>query len=329
MNDAKNFLLKLGIILLATLGPIAAYNLLADPYGVFRKDFSIGLKVEPDQRFIKMRYVLSRPDRYDSFLFGSSRVGNIDTEKIPADRFYNMSYSEGLPAEHLKDIRLMMKSGVKIRRLLIGLDDLSYSIDPKQHENQPMRRAYPGRSGLAFFYLRYLVLVPDLTVMAALASRPRFLNFYDITNSGRVLHKEVDDWIDAHPREHAEDPRFKSAPFRPAYASRTEAVLKEIGQIRDFAGEHGIDLVFFINPVHSAMRLSINQAEFSNFLEKLSAVVPFYDFSGPGPVTSDSAYFYEPSHYRPIVGDMIVGRIYGTGRGEKTAGFGVLVRQTK
>jgi hypothetical protein len=188
-----------------------------------------------------------------------------------------------------------------------------------------MRRAFPGRNGLPVFYLRYLFLTPNLTVLQAIIARPRFLNIYDITNSGRVRHEEVDAYIDAHLREHADDPRFKTAPFRPAYVPRTDKVLKEIAQITDLAAEHGIDLIFFINPVHSAMRLSIDQTEYGNFLNKLSFITPFYDFSGPGPVTTDSAYFYEPSHYRPIVGDMIIKRIYGTGSESKKTGFGVWV----
>ena len=37
---------------------------------------------EPNQHYLKVKYVLNYPDKYDSFLFGSSRVGKIDVNKI-------------------------------------------------------------------------------------------------------------------------------------------------------------------------------------------------------------------------------------------------------
>ena len=131
----------LGIFLLAMFGTMAC-NYIFDSSGVFNTDFSVK-RVEPNQHFVKMRYILSNPEKYNAFCFGSSRIGNIDLNKIDNGlRYYNMTYSEGLPEEWLLDLQDMVKHGVSIKQVMIGLDDFSIRVDPKQHENDLLRVPY-------------------------------------------------------------------------------------------------------------------------------------------------------------------------------------------
>ena len=80
---------------------------------------------------MKVRYLLENPTKYDAYCFGSSRVGNIDLTKIEdGHRYYNMTYSEGLPEEWLADVKIMLKHQVTIKRILVGCDDFSFRVDP-------------------------------------------------------------------------------------------------------------------------------------------------------------------------------------------------------
>ena len=48
-----------------------------------------------------MKYILANPGKFNSFLFESSRVGAIHTDKINGEKCYNMTLSTGLPGWHL------------------------------------------------------------------------------------------------------------------------------------------------------------------------------------------------------------------------------------
>jgi hypothetical protein len=51
----------------------------------------------------------------------------------------------------------------------------------------------------------------------------------------------------------------------------------------------------------------------------------FYDFSGLNSVTLNNLNYYEKNHYRYLVGNMIVKRIFGCGNINIPDDFGVLV----
>src|SRR5512137_332709 len=87
-------------IMLLSLGIHGLFNYVIDPYGLFRKNFKYQF-VEPNRNFIKARYVGEHPERYDCFVFGSSRVNSVDVRKIRDYRGYNMTYNHGLPGDHL------------------------------------------------------------------------------------------------------------------------------------------------------------------------------------------------------------------------------------
>ena len=108
----KRFLIKLipfflWIFLLMVVVPVTI-----DPYNVFHVENIRDNGVEPNKNFLKTEYVIRHPEKFDAFLFGSSRVSSIHTDKIEGYRCYNMTYSEGVPKEHLDDLRAMLEGGL-------------------------------------------------------------------------------------------------------------------------------------------------------------------------------------------------------------------------
>ena len=124
MKPIHRFFCVLLSSMLVLCAGTAAVNIERDPLGILRGDFS-GVRQEPDQHFVKMRYILSHPDRYDSFAFGSSRMAKIDLSRA-GDGWYCLSYSQGASDEWLADLKQLLAAGVPVRRLLIGLDDASF-----------------------------------------------------------------------------------------------------------------------------------------------------------------------------------------------------------
>ena len=67
--------------------------------------------------------------------------------------------------------------------------------------------------------------------------------------------------------------------------------------------------MLFINPVHKNVFLDCG-VDFDRFKRALSHLSGFYDFSGLNSVTTDNFNYYETSHYRPKVGDLVIARIF-------------------
>lgn len=57
------------------------FNFYIDSYGIFKKNLNYQI-LEPNKNYLKTKYIIENINKYDSFIFGSSRVGNIPTEII-------------------------------------------------------------------------------------------------------------------------------------------------------------------------------------------------------------------------------------------------------
>lgn len=214
----------------------------------------------------------------------------------------------------------MLAHGVKIKQLLIGIDEFSFRVDPKEHLQQPMRQPYIENK--VKFYANYLVRMPDPRIIKSSLLDPP--SAYDIYVTGRHIHPEVDERIESNIEKHVSDPKFnKPVGYR---GNRTNETLKELKAIQDLAKQNNIKLTFFINPLHKTTYLDTNLQEFNEFKQRLALISSYYDFSGINTITSNNYYYYETSHYRPIVGDMMIARLYNTGV-SVPEDFGVMVQQ--
>jgi hypothetical protein len=113
-----------------------------DPYNVFHWKSIRNNGLEPNKNYIKTKYIIENPDRYDGYLLGSSRVGSIHVENIPNLKIYNMTYSVGLPEEHYKTLKTFVDNNVNIDIVYMGVDSLSYTENPEDHYTQALRAPY-------------------------------------------------------------------------------------------------------------------------------------------------------------------------------------------
>jgi hypothetical protein len=302
----------------------ATVNYVLDPFGLFKKDFR-QQKRAPMERFIKMKHVISNPTKYDSFLFGSSRAGKIDVGRIPEGRYYNFNYAEGVPGEFLKDIQILLRKNVKIKNILIGLDDFSYKVDPASHLDTTVRLPYGSTVENIRVYMVSLLRIPKLSWIREFFDHGPLKVFYDIHETGMVLHKEEDLRIERNRETHVNDKKFK----QPLHyeGDRIADTIREIEKIKDICGSHNIKIVFFINPIHRTTYLDCDFEQFDRFKRALVRITEYYDFSGLNCITIDNYCYYETSHYRYFVADMIIARIYNDTSLSVPEDFGVLVTQ--
>ncbi|MBR5422236.1 MAG: hypothetical protein IK115_13930 [Lachnospiraceae bacterium] len=285
-----------------------AFTYAVDPYNVFHVRDIRDNGVEPNKNYIKMSYVLSQPERFDSFVFGASRVGAIHVEKFEGERCYNMTYSAAMVWENLENVRTMLAAGMKIRKIYIGVDSTSYTADAEGREEDPMRIPYESakRDPLHFLYLELDTARTLRSFDTILKHQPRegfaedFYAYgwsipYDqpgITPDVPVPYELV--------MGNAADPR-----------EQMEHTLSALEELTALCEKEGIELVVFVQPMPAAAYVYSHELYFREFLERLATITPYYNFSGFNDVTVDYGNYVDFSHYGAQTGDLVIACLQG------------------
>ncbi len=330
--SARNWIKVWMIIWITLFSMIVFLNYYVDSYSILWKKYS-KIHGEPNQNFIKIDFLLHEKHNFDSFIFGSSRVGFITPNGIDGGKYYNMTYSEGLPLEHLENIKLLLEHGIPIKNILIGIDDFSYEVDPKEHLVQPMRllhyKSKFTNMNKFSFYMYYFFKLPSKFDMLKLINKLFFdkksLNIeLDLRHTGLpVIPKEIDENIEKNYESHMKNKRF----FNPTYyrGNRIKETIEDIKEIVYLSKKYKFNLVLFFNPIHKTTYLDTDFENMQLFKYELSKFSKFYDFSGLNTITTNNYYFYETSHYRYITGDLIKSRIFNNTSKNVPKDFGTLV----
>ena len=297
--------LKKSLIFLAILAVIfLPLGVGMDPYNIFHWNNIRNNGVEPNKSYVKMMNILKNPDKYDSFLFGSSRTGFFDVSKMDDGNYYDMAYSEGTPGEHLQNLRDLLNRGIKIKNVTMGVDDISYFVDPAMHEEQLYRKQFPWSGTLtdkAEFYLSYLDLV---TLSQSVEVIMRHKNT-DPDYGARLIETGTEN-LSIKPDFHYD----KTDPTWSDYYYPREESLEEIRQIVELCRENDINLRIFTNPINGYTYEKDIANGYIVFLKELAEITPYWNFSGFNNVTLDMSQYYETSHFCPAVADQMIKRMY-------------------
>ncbi|MFV8819970.1 hypothetical protein [Haliea sp. E17] len=310
----RQFLSLAAAVFFAVVVAIGGYHYRADRWGVFAGDFrSFHEKIIINKLYLKAKYLLSTTHDYDCFMFGSSRLAAVDARHF-GDSCYNFTHSAGLLPDHLRAIRLLLDSGLPVRRVYIAIDDLSYNENPADGERQRMRRAYPESwpDALGFANL-YLMQPPSLTDLALVTrERPK------IDTPRFIVDPNLDtDRIRRRYQKYYDHPGMTDIRFRRLdgmgegshyYGDVSLAALRELLAL---AQERHIDVQLFFMPLHYKTYLSRNYDWFYRFKRGIAELQPFLDFSGLNPVTTDNRYWRETSHFSAMVGDRMAADLNG------------------
>ncbi|MCB9426395.1 MAG: hypothetical protein H6584_05130 [Flavobacteriales bacterium] len=332
------FLKKAGFFLspiIVFLVFVISYNTILDPYGVIHGNMD-NQKMDCNQRYLKIKHLINNPKKYDSFLFGSSRVSSVDTRKIGFGKWYNMTYSEGLPYEHLEDLKQMLSNGIEVKNILIGVDEISYSSPPERHLTESLRKPYKSEYNPL---IDYYLLLPDYDIYKNIRKfkDKEFFIKYDLYETGIPfinLGVTEDHWKS---EDHTTSDVFDKPHHMPYYVNLVDQTIEDLKEIQTLCEQNNIRLTLFVSPIHPTTYKHMNKSWYFSFIEKLSQIQPYYDFSGFNSMTSNNANYLETCHYRMPVGDEMIDIMYnnvkpyddGFGQTVNTSNISLVIQQKK
>ena len=318
----KKFVLKFALFAIIVLGFFMTISVVIDPYNIFHYNYPRNNGIEANKNFIKTRYLLSNPGKFDSVLFGSSRAGFTDVEALPDGKYYNLCSSEALPAEHVRLLKVLIKNGFVPKNVTVMVDDISCFVDPDGlHKTMLFRIPYPDDTISSWFdfYVKYCDI---LTTWEAYQE----VKEYEPTDP---------DYTDRYRRSGSErldnDRPFQDESgvgyWADYYDLRVDAVMADIKEMKEICDENGINLRIITNPLfHLTYQRDIENG-YLDFLYALAGEVDYWNFSSFSDITLDENNYYETSHFRPAVSYKMMDVVYN---GEKfdelwKQGFGVKV----
>ena len=316
----SKFLRRVSIFLLYGFLLQVVLPVAVDPFNVFHADNIRDTGISTNSNYVKVKYVLDNPDKFDGFIFGSSRIGAVHAEKIPG-RIYNMMYPGGMPSEHLLNLKTFVENDVKLFKIYLGVDSLSYTGDIIEHIIQPSRCPYEYLyDDPKYFFSLYMNPMDTLRSIFIMFTSPEKpidrARFYS-TGNGIVYNQETKYiWKN--------DKDIRITMGRGMHIAES---LRDIQKIYEICREHKIELTIFTNPMHRLTYMASLDKRYFEFLEGLAKITDFWNFSSLNNVTLDNNSYIDDSHYKAETGDIMLnvmcsGEVYPELQAQ---GFGVKV----
>ena len=291
---------------------VVYYN---DVFGVFHYENIRITDAGQNSNYIKTRYASEHPDKFNAFILGSSRVGNLPPDGLPqvdADgeelRWYNMTYAMGCPKDNLETVRSLLDNGVDVRFVVVGIDEISMYNGYEENSREPMSKQYQEyvKSPLRFYYY-YMNVKPEWSLLAQVMNQDaedeeNAVLFYEYGVDKRNLDitepQESAKMISSLGCGHYYEERLESEPVR------------ALADLKELCDERGIELRVFTSPVLQTTYEEAVSKGYLDFLADAATVVDYYNFSGLNKYTTDMKYYFDASHYKPYVGLLIEKAIF-------------------
>ena len=321
-------LLKAFLLTLPFSAVVGSY-LVLDPFQVLYHYDAYATQVIPNRDYVSTQlFVDNYPQqRYQSFILGNSRTLAFtvhDWAKYTHDPsgFHYDALAESLFGVW-KKLQFLESQGAELKNVLIicdpqllaqtrDIDSHLFRKDPRLTGELPFRfqlsffRAYLAR----FFFFHYwkLKLTGQVTPGMEDLFNTRGGGIAPITND--MLLTEVEQQIAADSVGfYAHNPGLPPRPARPPVSPAVigPEAKQQLAAIRTILARHHANYHFVISPLYS--QEALNPADLA-YLVRTVGQAHIHNFSGVNEFTSHPGYYYEASHYRPLVGRKIMRLIY-------------------
>ena len=321
MHSKKWFLLFcLTVLLLAAA--LAAFNWLTDPFGAFGDRvlqwFSYDETNNP--RVAKISYLETHHGEYDSYILGCSSTSSFSTQRLNelyGASFYNLIMYDADMLDCEKIARYLVEH-YEVKNLILNVyldNGITYDEESNPLTKNLHYRTDPDTSALSY-YTRYLFADPrygwaKLRSLRSDTILPQTFDVFDEakgTYDKRVRDVEPIGSMEAYLSAY---PVFADYPESGPYGLyQTENCMNSVAAIRDLCEEAGVNLVVVAGPVYRDYFDNFDREAVIAFYEALAEVTPFWDFSCSS-VSCEPRYFYDATHFRNNVGEMMAARMAG------------------
>ena len=313
------------LVFLATVFVLAALlaglNAAVDPFGAFGDRLLSWFSYDEtnNPRVAKLSYLEQHHDEYDSYILGCS-----STSSFPVDAFneafdasfYNL-IMYGADMRDCEKIAQYLVEHYEVKNLILNVyldNGLTYDEESDRLTKNLHYKEDPDTSALSY-YTRYLFADPRyaLAKLKALRTDTILPQTFDVFDERTGCYdKRV---RDAEPIGSAERylesyPVFADYPHQTLSLPYTEQCMQSVAAIRALCEEAGVSLTVVAGPVYAEYLKNFEPETVAQFYRSLAQITPFWDFSSSS-ISCEMRYFYDGTHFRNNVGEMLCARMTG------------------
>jgi len=320
-----------GVILISCI-LLLSVNYIVDPLNILHTKF-FKQEYQMNERFLKLEYLSNNHQKYDSYMFGSSRIGTTpphSVEKyIPNSKFYNLTIASGNLHDYLIHLQYMIKQKYLIKNLYLQIDIGNMGYYGNSHLGT-LGTYYPPvlNKSLTMFYFEYLSSFQPLSIIGKIKKNFQeeskieyFLNTtgaYTKVRLEKLLTDNCEKYVKKEKTFNIKNKRFSSG-------ISTKKALNAINEIVQLSKKHNIRLYIFTTPHNKNMMDTYKINDYLKFIQGIALITNFHDFSGYNSITNNNCNYYEYSHYRPLVGELISAKIFRDKNINVPEDFGIYV----
>ena len=329
-NQWLTWVLFFTMINFALLG---AVNYVVNPFKVFTSNF-LPYQVQMNERFVKVEYIKENHDKFNAYLFGSSRIGTTDPKIIekyvPNSKFYNFTVSSANLYDYQLHLEYFLKEKYPIDTLYLQLDLDDMNIYGHQ-EADYLSKLHPEVTGelTSVYYMKYLfgffpmntrVKIMDNIHINKTKQRDIVKGTWSLPFKEERLLKDCDAYVKSVSSFNNENRRIRK------YTTVGQS-MKSLIKIVDLCDKNDIKLYVFTSPHNQNKMDTFLLEDYNKYLRDISKITSFYDFTGYNSVTKDNCNYYEMSHYRPRVGSLVAARIFNDNTVDIPSDFGKYIEK--
>lgn len=330
MNQDFKKYIKLLLIFGIPFWLLAISYFVFDPFHVLRNYQEYGsnyLKTYNRNRISTQTFLNYNPKyHFESFIFGSSRSSAFRTSawsKYIGDPnpYHFDAFNDNISGIRGK-MQFIENQGNKIKNALIVIDNDTFSeqYDDESDIVHMKDCMWSGRNPLmyhleffkAFFKKKYFISFFDLKINKTY--RPwmeeffKFKYYYEAP-SNDFYFPENEEGIQKDSVKYYANPDFKKRYWKPEPYDKTinEEHLKELKIIKEILDRNKSKYKIVISPLFNQIDYSPIDLEVLNIYFGKENV---YNFSGINKYTNDIANYYEMSHYKPQLGNILMKEMY-------------------
>lgn len=319
--SSKKWVLVFLVTVLVLAALLAGLNLAVDPFGAFGDRLLSWFSYDEtnNPRVAKFSYLEQHHDEYDSYILGCS-----STSSFPVDAFneaYGASFYNlimyGADMRDCEKIARYLIEHYEVKNLILNVyldNGLTYDEESDRLTKNLHYKEDPDTSVLSY-YTRYLFADPRyaLAKLNALRTDTILPQTFDVFDERTGCYdKRVRDAepIGSEERYLESYPVFADYPHQTLSLPYTEQCMQSVAAIKTLCKEAGVNLTVAAGPVYAEYLKNYEPETVAQFYRSLAQVTPFWDFSSSS-VSCEMRYFYDGTHFRNNVGEMICARMTG------------------
>ena len=308
---------------------VVGANLALDPQGIYRASKPV-LSATFNDRYFRYKAYHAASDSYDGLLFGSSRGNVFSLDELSqlsgGVKFAGLAVYAGMITDHLLMLEHVLREktakGQRLRAVFLVLDAdiigrrpltnriLQYTWPPEITGENPARFWWRNLTSIQFrAWKEKLQSRWTMTSTEAVVADDRFL-----MNAASMLAGLL-----GSSAAHAQPAgKLERVTERPHFVDQMALLERFVAKCR----AHDVRLIVAVSPRRSGAS-HLDEADFRLVIERISRIVPVWDFTVSKWVSERADLWFDSSHYKPQVAEMMLRQIFGATPPNDPAAIGV------